>query len=637
MVDKLKLIPQIVRNMGWRYVRFRAMYELKRKTGLLKNAYPVAPKRVQYVSLEQWRKNRPQFFFESKAELVFPKDKNAALEAEYQAYLQGKLLFFNALQMDIGKDYNWITNPVSGYQYDIKQHWTEVEDITQEAGDIKYTWEKSRFSFLYMLLRYDYHFDTDCAEAVLGEIESWLDANPMNSGPNYKCSQEISLRVMNWTFALNYYSDHPALTDARFQRILHGIYWMLKHVEENIHFSRISVRNNHAVTETTMLYLAGLLFPFFPEANRWKTQGKKWLEMEILYQIYPDGTHLQFSMNYHRVVLQCLTWAFYLAELNDEQFSDAAYERVQKSLQFLYSAQDLKTGYLPNYGANDGALFFKWNNSDYRDYRPQLNALYFFFNRKPLYDQKGDWEEDVQWISKHLSSNTSRSIDLERPTLQSFDQGGFYMIRDKQACFSMIRCGKHKDRPSQADNLHLDIWVGSTNILRDTGSYRYNTEPKWLMYFNGTKGHNTVALGDHHQMLKGPRFIWLNWSQALSAKLEEAEDAFVFEGSIAAFQHVEKGLQHHRQVKHFKAQKRWEITDTLKHNTQEPINQYWHIDPAFDQLGFQIEAVDSKGNALEVKRVDGFYSSYYGIKAPAKTLVITSNTDPIIKTTIYQS
>ena len=31
-------------------------------------------------------------------------------------------------------------------------------------------------------------------------------------------------------------------------------------------------------------------------------------EKEIDYQIYKDGTYLQFSMNYQRVVVQLLTW-----------------------------------------------------------------------------------------------------------------------------------------------------------------------------------------------------------------------------------------------------------------------------------------------------------------------------------------
>ena len=84
----------------------------------------------------------------------------------------------------------------------------------------------------------------------------------------------------------------------------------------------------------------------------------------------------------------------------------------------------------------------------------------------------------------------------------SYPVGGFYFLREKDA-FSFIRCGNHKDRPSQADNLHLDLWVNGENILRDGGSYKYNADAESLRYFFGTASHNTIMLGDLDQMKKG--------------------------------------------------------------------------------------------------------------------------------------
>ena len=42
-------------------------------------------------------------------------------------------------------------------------------------------------------------------QKFLNEIIDWIDKNPVNCGPNWKCSQEISLRVMNWVFAIYFY------------------------------------------------------------------------------------------------------------------------------------------------------------------------------------------------------------------------------------------------------------------------------------------------------------------------------------------------------------------------------------------------------------------------------------------------
>ena len=115
-----------------------------------------------------------------------------------------------------------------------------------------------------------------------------------------------------------------------------------------------------------------------------------------------DGTYLQFSMNYHRVVVQLLTWAITLADRNGERFCDEVYKRAYQSVNFLYQCQDDLTGWLPNYGSNDGALFFKLNDCDYRDYRPQLDALHYLLTSEHLYDKQ---YEDREWYLCEWKAN----------------------------------------------------------------------------------------------------------------------------------------------------------------------------------------------------------------------------------------
>ncbi len=620
------MLKEIVKNMGWRYVRFRGLYEIKRKTGVLKNKFPTNPELKRFIALEDWRKSTPKFFFENKESLQFSKDKNPALKTIFQDYKKGKIQFFNAFYLDTGKDYNWIKNPDSNYEYNINNHWTEVEDFSQEKGDIKYVWEKSRFSFLHHIIRYDFHFEEDCSELVFDEINSWINANPINQGPNYKCSQEISLRVLNWTFALNYYKNSSHLSEALFEKIMHHIYWQINHVYHNIHFSRIAVRNNHAVTETLMLYLSGLLFPFFPNVEKWKRKGKAWFEEEIAYQVYEDGTFLQFSHNYHRVLIQLLTWAFVLAEKHGEQFTELTYTRAKKSLNYLYQCQDDNSGHLPNYGSNDGALFFKMNNREYRDYRPQLNALYYYFNRNHFVDQP-ELQEDVNWLFGDLASKQKKEKTWSKSAINSFNAGGIYTMRD-QDTFTFVKCGSYKDRPAHADNLHVDIWYKGQNILRDAGTYKYNTTAELSNYFTGTKSHNSVVLGEHVQMKKGPRFIWFDWSKAIEATISETKEYFLFKGKIQAFQHVGEQIFHTRTIKKFKDRAEWEIEDVLKHDTDLPMIQVWNPAPDFDKQ-FSIEAIDDAGNKLAKKYGQAYYSSLYGVKEEAQNIQFSTTTHTI--------
>lgn len=626
-MPSLKQGVQLVRNMGGRYIAFRVIHELNKRSGLFKRKFPLNPPFQKFISLDNWRRLPIKFFFNTKPVLKSDEGTFSDLRAEFFDLQQGKVPFFSSTIYQVGKDYDWLSNPDTGYTYDGKVHWSQINDYSKEAGDIKFVWEKSRFSFLYTIIRYDAHTDTgeDHADWVWKEILSWIRANPINCGPNYKCSQEISLRVLNWTFALNFYKNAPSLTEDIFQEIIFSIYWQLQHVFHNINFSRIAVRNNHAITETLTLYLGGLLYPFFPEASEWKRKGKKWFEEEISYQIYPDGTFLQFSMNYHRVVVQLMSWAIRLADLNGERFKEVVYERALKSLHFLTACMNEEDGWLPNYGANDGALFFKLNNNHYRDYRPQLEALSAVLGLPWVYGHY----EDAKWLKAKEADGKKPPVEI--PSGEScFEKGGYYLYRQHNL-LNFIRCGKHKDRPSQADNLHLDIWYKGLNILHDAGSYKYNTNEQELRYFMGTGSHNTIMLDDYDQMQKGVRFIWYDWSQAEVVEVIDGEEFYQFSGTLKAFQYLDKKIRHYRRVRINKNKPLWEVEDRILHKPQGMLmKQIWHTSFP-DLLDFQV--MSGKNKQISPVLQEGWYSGFYGKKEPC-TEVIFSSQENVLKTYI---
>lgn len=603
--------------MGWRYAAFRARYEVMRRSGLLKSKFPAAPALMQYISLAQWKQLPGRFFFQDREQMNMKRTPAPELKEAYEQIKDGKLLLFSNLLTDLGKDYDWVTNPDSGFRYDANKHWTEIADYSKEAGDIKFVWEKSRFSYLYTIIRYDYHYNHDCAPMIFADILSWIKSNPVNCGPNYRCSQEMSLRVLNWTFALHYYRNSPALTEDVFSQMQYAIYWHMDHVYKNIDFSRIAVRNNHAITETLTLYLAGLLYPQYPGAAKWKRDGKKWFEEEIAYQVYGDGTFLQFSMNYHRIVAQLLTWGITLSEKNGERFADIVYDRARKSLVFLRTCMVEENGWLPNYGANDGALFFKLNNAHYRNYSPQLQALAAALGMSGGIREQS---EDTAWYGID-----KQATDLWQPGngVHKFDKGGYYIIRERET-LTFIKCGSYKDRPSQADNLHLDIWYKGQNVLPDAGSYKYNTDEQTMRYFSGTEGHNTIMLDDKDQMLKGGRFIWYYWSQCQSATMTEEADVYTFTGSIKAFTYIDNGIVHQRTVTKQKGLPEWRVNDeVINMPAGTNMRQLWHV-PLQPADKVSITTTDGKDTAIAAITKDGWYSSLYGSKEQVNELVFES-------------
>lgn len=622
MATKLLSLFRLLHNMGPKYVLFRIQYEWRRRSGLLKKSYPSAWPDVVYPTLAEWRQANRPFFWTDRNKVNVSETVNDTLLESVRRMQKGTFRFFSSSQFDLGEDYDWVTNPETRYKYDVRAHWTQIEDLDAEAGDIKYVWEKSRFTFLYDVIRYDQRTAEDHSDFVFAQIMDWIRKNPLNYGPNYKCSQEISLRVLNWIFALYYYRDSERLTEDVWNAMIRSIYGQMKHVRSNINFSRIAVRNNHAITETLGLYLVGLLFPWFSEAKEWHIKGKRWFETEIKYQIAQDGTFLQCSMNYHRVVVQLLTWAIALADKYGEVFCDEVYDRAYQSVNFLYQCQDEKSGYLPNYGANDGALFFPLNDGAYRDYRPQLDVLHYLLTGGDLYDAV---YEDRLWLASDKPTNRKMypSIVKQYGCIQ-FDDGGYYLIREPEH-LTFIRCGRNRHRPAHADNLHLDVWFKGENILLDGGSYQYNTTADFIEYFVGTASHNTVMLDKYNQMLKGPRFIWYYWSQAKAARIYETDDSYVFEGTIACFTYLDKRIRHRRRIVKCKNSAKWNVEDIIdgKRDTWR-MRQIWHT---------QSSALKFESSAAEEPVQQAFYSSCYGVIEPCRQLEFQTDQN-VIKTRV---
>ncbi len=604
--------------MGIRYVFFRIFYELKRKSGFLKKSYPVKPPFRTWITLSDWKKSPPPFFFSSINDFQKPSMASPLLIEKAQRILKGEVQFFQGEWKKIEPN-DWLTNLSSGYHYDVRKHWTEIPDFDPVYGDIKYVWERSRFSFLQTILRYDAQNGSDSSTWVFNQMESWIDHNPINQGPNYRCSQETSCRLFNWILALYFYKDAESLTQNRWSKILFYIYWQIKHVRENINYSRIIVRNNHAITETLLLYTAGLLFPFFEEASEWKGSGKKWFEEEIAYQIFEDGGYLQFSFNYHRVVIQLLAWAIALSEKHKEKWSAVVYERAHASLNLLVNCQDQTSGRLPNYGSNDGSLFFNWNDTSFRDFRPALDSLHFLLTGRSLY--KHSYEDRV-WFGIDRGIMNLKPLTLNNGT-QSFPKAGIFTFR-KNDLLIFINCVTYKVRPLQADNLHLDLWYKGENLLVDGGSFRYNTDPDTTRYFMGTESHNTVMLGQHDQMCKGPRFIWLNWTRAIQAGWKEEEDPVVFEGAIRAFDHLGK-LVHHRKVTINEQLNKLTVTDQVTGKHDEVMRQLWHLLPQNkDRIKIEIQT----DGASEL-RTERNYSSTYGVVEPCWQMEVSKRSNSI--------
>jgi hypothetical protein len=83
--------------------------------------------------------------------------------------------------------------------------------------------------------------------------------------------------------------------------------------------------NNHGTNEAAALFIGGSwLEKLDKKAIYWQKIGRRWLENRAKYLIETDGSFSQYSVNYHRVMLDTVWMAeFWRREVGKKAFSEA--------------------------------------------------------------------------------------------------------------------------------------------------------------------------------------------------------------------------------------------------------------------------------------------------------------------------
>jgi asparagine synthase (glutamine-hydrolysing) len=560
------MLLKISVSYGFAWTIRRAWYEVKVKSGFQKLRFRRRPWGHNELARwlpsgfasdpeayrKFWQQHRPQFFFNpsDSATYVAPMKKVLgtagvrSLIEEAENIRDGRCRYFFSKFGDLGTPTNWHRNPFTGQITSPKDHWSRILVHSATVGDIKFIWEPGRFASAYTLARaYWLTGNIAYVETFWQLIESWRDANPPNHGAHWKCGQEISFRLMAWCFAMYAFADAPATTPERLAMLVGMIGAQAERVEGD-HIYAYLQGNNHAISEGVGLWTVGLLFPEMKMSEKWVETGRNILEAEAKRQIHEDGAYVQKSFNYHRLMLHDFLWAIRLGEVTGHTLSFSLYGRVQRAYDFLYQMQDESSGFTPNFGANDGALILPLNQCDYRDFRPILGCLNYHFKGVCL-NNSGPWDEDLLWLYGPSALEAPR----EKIPRSSFAaaRGGYYTLRDNHS-WAMIRCAALKERPVQADMLHLDIWRNGVNIACDAGSYLYYAPPPWCNTLASTKVHNTLTIDGLDQMERGPRFLWLNWSQAHACAFRTGHQLAYFEGEHNGYRRLPDPVTHRRAV-----------------------------------------------------------------------------------------
>ena len=140
-------------------------------------------------------------------------------------------------------------------------------------------------------------------------MNDWCLNNPINEGIHWSCGQEVSIRLMHvmltWIIL-----DYPKTIPYNSQSRERFVYYHLKRIACTRYYARAQ-ENNHWISESAALYIGGNWLVnaksiFHTDAKKWAKIGKKDLETSVKSLIMNDGSFSQYSLTYHRLVLDTM-------------------------------------------------------------------------------------------------------------------------------------------------------------------------------------------------------------------------------------------------------------------------------------------------------------------------------------------
>ena len=433
---------------------------------------------------------------------------------------------------------DWIANPLTGQRVPAPERpWWQIPDFDPAVGDIKLIWELSRMDWVLAFAQRQRQGEAGALERLNTWLADWCKDNPPYQGPNWKCGQEASIRVMHVAMAALILGQvRDAMPSLRELIALH-----MQRIAPTVQYA-MAQDNNHGTSEAAALFIGGSWMALLGDkrGESWAVTGRKLLENRAERLIGDQGTFSQYSLNYHRVMLDTFCMAeCWRRALELPPFSQRWQSRALAATRWLYALTDNASGDGPNVGANDGARLLQLADTPFRDHRPSVQMAMALFAGQRAYALEGTWNNALKWLGV-----TVPSVAAPAPGNLQADDGGFMVMR-RHGAMAMLRYPQFRFRPSQADALHLDLWVYGQACLRDAGTYSYNTEPELIDYFGGVAGHNTIQFDGREQMPRLSRFLLGGWLR--TERVEALQETTTHVCAGASYRDA-ASASHHRRV-----------------------------------------------------------------------------------------
>jgi len=531
---------------------------------------------------------------------------------------------------------DWQCDPVTGWRWPLL-HRSRLDRYlgSTRPVDLIFFWELNRHQhFITLGIAYWLTNNQKYVDTFNSQIQSWIETNPLQHGVNWYYPLEVSIRLLAWTVAFQFFRSSREFREKTGKAFLKSLWQQADFLNSHLQAKWSDVPNNHMIAELTGLVLIGSAFPEFRKAAAWRENGQRLLNQQLAAQTHPDGVNKEQATGYHRFVAELLLLTVVRSRQGALPHEPDLVKTLERMLEYvLFTLTPVGTA--PMWGDSDyGRAIRLGQDKDFWDFRPILSAGAALLGRPDFKFAAGRFDEEAFWLLGSDGLDCWEQLDIHTPeqTSRLFPHAGLCIIRDAWTAdtdVAFFRCGpfglggEGHCAHAHCDLLSFVLWVHGQPLLVDSGTYIYHGP--WRDHFRLSAAHNTVMVDGREQAIPIPNF---NWHQVPEAKCigwtgKSIIGAMTYSGQVEYIRklaHPQPGL--------------WNLVDKFTGHDEHSIEWFFHFAPGLDfrvdegehklivlkeGRPFLIVHIPDKG--IHYKLRDTWYSCQYGVKQSNRVLI----------------
>jgi hypothetical protein len=537
---------------------------------------------------------------------------------------------------------DWYFDPIRGMRFRRGVPYKEwrLYEMRPENADIKYPWELARCQHWAVLAQaWQVSRDERFAREIAGELEDFVEANPVGVGINWTCTMDVAIRAANWALALSLLLDCAALRDEFWHFAYGALYDHALFIFGNLE-NHYEVTSNHYLSNVVGLHLLASEFSDLEAGANWDEFCRQAIETEIDVQVHEEGTDFESSVPYHRLVTELFMASARLAQFQGRPFPEKFRAKLARMPDFL-AAIARPDGRMPVIGdADDGRLhiFSHFGDWDRQDGRHLMAPAALTLGRRDLLASaapRSAWEA-AWWGFDPADALAPPNKAAPAEIIKLFAELGVAVARRNGHYLAVTNgavgtrgFGNHKHN----ELLSFEYHQGGTPVVVDPGSYVYTSDFAARNLFRGTAYHNTLMIDGVEQNELNPEWIFRLFEKANPEHIAFARDGdrVRYRGRHSGYTRLDNKVVHEREFAFDLASGVLAIEDVLEGEGAHEIAWHFHFAPeiaVLSQFSGQIMLGTAAGQrllltfdaALGAKIADAWYSPSYGVRVPTKAL-----------------